>query len=196
MNEDLQLKEQLSIKLRLIGEIRPQQKINTTTMSIVNNNVSTSFWRTIYTTFGVKGHSQEDLYNWIKSVTEESYQFIKKHNKSINTVDKHICDNLKLDIEKAKINITAGIRETYIADQAFVIRLEQLAESISLKLKLLEASDVDKSEILRNVEIPIKSSIQCRQWSSVPDYPLGSTPSPPETVRIVDSDNKISSETS
>lgn len=181
MNEDLRLKEILSTKLRLISRIRPQQKIDTMSFNIVNNNISTSFWRTAYTVCGVKGHSREDLYNWIKTVTDEAYQMIKKYHKSTNTVDRLICTNLQLDIEHAKINIISGIRETYISDQSYVIRLEQLADSIDTKLKSLTAIDVDTSEILRNVSIDILQTYALPLYvpskdNSPPKHHLGNTP--------------------
>lgn len=185
MNEDLLLKELLSTKLRLISKIRPQQKIDTTTFNIVNNNITTSFWRTAYTLCGIQGHSREDLYNLIKNVTDDSYNLLKKYNKSTNTVDKHICRNLRADMEYAKINILSGIKETYILDQAYIAKLEQLVDSIDIKLNSLLADDVDESKILKNKciedlnNIPQKNILNNNEMLAnnvVPMYPLGSTP--------------------
>lgn len=139
----------LRTKLKLIAQIRPCQKIDTNTLVILNNNLSTSIRRTFYTIFG-RGNSREDLYIMIEDVTDQAYKIIKKHRKSENQIDRDICISLLKDIQDAKVNITNGIRETYLDDARFKAKLEQLYSSIDIKIKSLDNDDIDNSEMLRS----------------------------------------------
>lgn len=203
MDDDFKICQTLTSKLRLIAKILPHQKMDTNSMALYNNNAFTNFWRQMYTIAGHKGYSRHDLYNLIDNITDDAYRMLKKYKHNTNTANIHICTNLEEDIMKAKRNILSGIKETYITDQLFVARLEQLSSTIELKISSLHNDNNDESmlnssydpsynsqtDISNNIGIPNKHNNRYSEDSENPIISPNSLDNPPTPIANYDLGN-------
>lgn len=138
MNEKLLIKGNICAKLKLIGQVKQHQKINTNTFDISNDNISTALSRSYYTLRGIKGYSRNDLFNCLKSTLDDAYKFLADNHKNTNSQEKLMCISIRNDITNAKNNILTNIKETYANDPPFVARLEEMVDSIDIQLKVLD----------------------------------------------------------
>ncbi len=128
----------LITKLELIASIKSQQKINISTLEILNQGITTTCRRTLYDKLGYKGYSREDLYNFMESLSNDSFRMLRKYQNNTNAANIEIMNKLKSSLIKAKNNLTTSIRETYICDQAFVVKLQTLAVTIEIQINSIE----------------------------------------------------------
>lgn len=143
--EDYDFYCDLSTKLKLISSIKPQHKLNTHSLEISYDNTSTKLQRTYQCLFGNKGATRHDLYCFIKNVVDQSFNFILKYKNDLNEVNIKYCDALKNAIMDVKVNMKTNIRETYLSDHTFTIKLVEFADQIELRIRTLDSKDIKDS---------------------------------------------------
>ncbi len=149
--EDFKQIQSLVTKLNLIAGLRSQQKINTITMGISNNDITTSITRTFYNKIGCKGHSRDDLFNLTETLINDSYKMLKKYHKDDNSTNREIIGLLKTSLMNVRVNLMTNIRETYVSDQMFITKLDGLATCIQLYLNSVDSTTFDGS-LLNSVD--------------------------------------------
>lgn len=127
--------EGLIVRLNIIINIRPNQKINTNTLQISNASVTTSIIRTFGSLFNSIGISRWDLHEWLKNTFNESISFIRDNNDG-NEINTNYCDLIHKKICAAKLKLS-NIKTTYQDDTNFVSHIDSLCDEIQVGLDSL-----------------------------------------------------------
>lgn len=128
--------DELIVRLNIIINLRPNQKINTTTLQISNVSATTSVLRTIGSLFNLSGVSRKDLYEWLKETFDDSMLFIRE-NSNGNEINNNYCDLLHRKICTAKVKLS-NIKTTYQDDSNFISRIDSLCDGIQIGLDSLQ----------------------------------------------------------
>lgn len=149
----LNKKNDICFKLELLTGLKSHQKIDTSTMVIYNNNLTTSLMRTCKTVFGQRGgNSRDDLYLFIDTTSTDALEFAKLYYSSTNTIDKSMADEVLNYLNNLVSVIDVHLTATYAGDNKFVGQLRFLSNSIKRQINIITTmqNDIPKSIIINN----------------------------------------------
>jgi hypothetical protein len=155
-SEAKQRADELIVRLNIIINLRPNQKLNTTTLQISNVSSTTSLIRTLGSIFNSSGVSRHELYEWLKETFNRSILFIRENNTG-NIINDNFCDVLYKKICAAKVKLS-NIKITYQDDSNFVSRIDSLCDGIQIGLDSLKHlnNSVYEHSILNPVPVNTK----------------------------------------
>ena len=117
-------KETIS-KLKFIGRIRKNEKINTQHMYVQPCGIITSIMRSI-----IYQDNRTNALNFVYKTIHDSFDLLKKYSDVTNLTT---YEHLILDLKNAK-NGLESLKETYISDRKFCCDMDTLLQSIDSKL--------------------------------------------------------------
>ena len=121
MNTD---KEIIS-RLKFIGRIKKNEKINTQHMYVQPCGIITAITRTIF-----QQDNRNNTMNFIQKTVEDSFTLLEKYKEEDNYI---LCGHMIDDLITAKIGLEA-LKETYMMDLKFCCDIDTLLQVISSQL--------------------------------------------------------------
>lgn len=121
-------KETIS-KLKFIGRIRKNEKINTQHMYVQPCGLITSIMRSI-----IYQDNRTNALNFVYKTIHDSFDLLNKYSLTINLVK---YDHLITDLKNAKDGLES-LKETYITDRKFCCDMDTLLQSIESNLTEIE----------------------------------------------------------
>lgn len=128
--------QEIISKLKFLGKIQKEEKINVRYVFMQPNDLATKLSRTFY-----NKDNRNNTLSFVKEVIESSFDIIKQYMNSEKKFEKTICQNIVKDLELAKIGI-ANLKDTYISDIKFNCDIETIIENIDVKITELYESDI------------------------------------------------------
>lgn len=122
--------EEISSRLKFVGQLQPGQKISVGTRSIQDKSYWTSFVRT------VTREDRKKVYQFISDVIQDSLGILDSLSNSSNEYDIQICKNIIIDLIYLNPGLT-NLQETYKIDKMYVSKIETLKENLNVKVKEL-----------------------------------------------------------
>jgi len=141
--------QEIISKLKFLGKIQKEEKINVRYVFMQPNDLATKLSRTFY-----NKDNRNNTLSFVKEVIESSFDIIKQYMNSEKKFEKTICQNIVKDLELAKIGI-ANLKDTYISDIKFNCDIETIIENIDVKITELYESDItvlNMSPVLENTK--------------------------------------------
>ena len=133
-------------KIKFIGCIKKDEKINVKTMNISSNSLFTSLYRIF------QQENRNHTLNFLSSTINRAFEIINSHIHSSSSSDILVCKNLFLDLQQS-INGLKNLQYTYISDRMFYCYISTLIENINnklLELKLNNSSFFDQEQPINN----------------------------------------------
>jgi hypothetical protein len=128
LNNNADTQRQALTRLKFIGTLTPNEKIDSRTLQIESNSYWTSFKRTFLT-----GDSRKSTLLFFSSTIDRSFEIIAAHLHSKDVSDQIFCANILQDLILS-INGLEAAKKTYSEDKLFVCELKVLIENITAKL--------------------------------------------------------------
>jgi len=135
--------EEIMARLKFIGHIQREEKINTKYVSRHPNNMATRFWRTV-----LYSDNRTNALKFVKDVIARSLEIIElQHN------DLVMCRSIVSDLIKAKQGIT-NLKYTYNEDTKFCCDMDVVIENIASQLTNIKEKYPDLFENLESKTQP------------------------------------------
>lgn len=128
----LENEKEIISRLKFIGRLNKNEKINTRFMYVQANNMTTTIIRTIF--------YQDNRYNtlnFIDDTINKIFGFIDSYKNSDKNSAKAICKNIIIDLKQSKIGM-CNLKDTYKLDIKFCCDIDTFMENIDTKLLELE----------------------------------------------------------
>jgi hypothetical protein len=119
-------KETIS-RLKFIGKIQINDKINLTNMTILQDGLYTQMSRTLFQDNRLK------TLTFIQDTINKSFEIVKCYEKSSENSDRIMCANVITDLQNSKVGLS-NLKETYAHDIKFCCDIDVLLETIEAKL--------------------------------------------------------------
>ena len=128
-------------RLKFIGNIQINDKLDLKNMNIVHDSLYTQISRTVF-----QDNRNKSL-TFIQDTISKSFEILRCYDKSKKNSEKIMCLNIMSDLKIAK-NGLRNLKETYLHDIKFCCDIDVLLQTIDLKL-----SETD-SEIFLSLTSP------------------------------------------
>ena len=128
-------------RLKFIGKIQKDEKINVKYLYVQPDNILTRISRTI-----VAPDNRNNTCNFITSTIKRSFDILNLHLNNNRPFDKLYCYNLITDLRKAEEGLQNLIK-TYKEDKMFACKIETIIEEIRARLE-----DIKEFKILEEDE--------------------------------------------
>jgi hypothetical protein len=128
-------------RLKFIGKIQKDEKINVKYLYVQPDNILTRISRTI-----VAPDNRNNTCNFITSTIKRSFDILNLHLNNNRPFDKVYCYNLITDLRKAEEGLQNLIK-TYKEDKMFACKIETIIEEIRARLE-----DIKEFKILEEYE--------------------------------------------
>lgn len=125
MNTD---KEVIS-RLKFIGRIKKNEKINTQHMYVQPCGIMTAITRTIF-----QQDNRSNTMNFVQKTVEDSFTLLENYRDDQNFI---LCGHMIDDLLSAKVGLEA-LKETYVTDLKFCCDIDTLLQLISSRLSISE----------------------------------------------------------
>ncbi len=114
-------------KIKFIGCIKKDEKINVKTMNILPNSLYTSIYRIF------QQENRNHTLNFLSSTINRAFEIINSYIHSPNSSDILVCKSLFNDLQSS-INGLKNLQYTYVSDRMFYCSISTLIENINNKL--------------------------------------------------------------
>lgn len=121
-------------KLKFIGKIQKNDKINTKTMTIQKNNFVTQIYRTF-----IGNDSRDSTLLFIVSVLDNAYLLLNSISHSDTKDNNTLRDNIIKDIMLAREGIL-NIKYTYSSDMMFICQMDSILQRLDIFLNKYDTS--------------------------------------------------------
>ena len=115
--------EEIISRLKFIGHIQKEEKINTRQVNRQANNLWTKLQRTV-----IYPDNRTNTLKFLKDVITRTFEVLELQHE-----DKNVCKTIIEDLNKAKQGIV-NIRQTYMDDTKFCCDMDVLLENINIQL--------------------------------------------------------------
>lgn len=115
--------EEIISRLKFIGHIQKEEKINTRQVNRQANNIWTKLQRTL-----IYPDNRTNTLRFLKDVITRTFEVLELQHE-----DKTVCKTIIEDLGKAKIGII-NLRQTYVDDTKFCCDMDVLLETITTNL--------------------------------------------------------------
>ena len=112
-------------RLKFIGRIQTNEKINVKGLYIQTDNILTKIYRTFFTVC-----NRQNTINFVSNTVYRSFTILENLNQQVHMT---MCANIVSDLKQAK-NGLVNIRDTYIYDTKFICDIDTLLQDIDIKL--------------------------------------------------------------
>ena len=130
-------KETIS-KLKFIGKIRKNEKINTQHMYVQPCGIITSIMRSI-----VYQDNRTNALNFVYKTIQDSFVLLQKY---VDNYDIIMYEHLVEDLKNCKGGLES-LKETYISDRKFCCDMDTIVQSIDSKLIEFEKSSSGETQL-------------------------------------------------
>ncbi len=119
-------------RLKFLGKVRENEKINVMYMFVQSDDVVTKFSRTFY-----NKDNRGNTLCFVRDIVNRSFEIVSSYINSQKLFEKAMCQNIVDDLQLAKNGII-NLKNTYISDIKFNCDMDTVIQDIDAKILELE----------------------------------------------------------
>jgi len=121
-------------RLKFIGKINKDEKINVRYMFVQPDDITTRFSRTFY-----NKDNRRNTLDFVRTTIDRSFEIISTYMISEKPFEKTMCKNILQDLKATKKGII-NLKETYLVDIKFCCDMDTILQDIEAKLSSFEGT--------------------------------------------------------
>jgi hypothetical protein len=119
-------------RLKFIGRIQPSEKVSLPDMSVCNDNIITTIWRSLF-----RDNSRQKTLSFVQDTIDKSFEIIHNYIRSDKKSDIMMIEFIVEDIKSSKQGLV-NLKETYSMDRKFCCDIDLLLLTIDARLTELD----------------------------------------------------------